>query len=66
MNPKYVKIHKSRGYGNGIYRVLSSLDKDQYILKEETTNLGFKTFAIYKAHCYTDMETMKYGIGGKK
>ncbi len=63
MNPKYVKIHSGRGYGNGIYKVLSA-GSEEYTLKAETNDIGFKTFKIYKAHCFVDKETMFYG--GKK
>jgi hypothetical protein len=61
VKPQYVKINIGRGYGNGIYKVLKS-ENDTYTLKAETNDLGFKTFDIYKAHCFTDGETMKYQI----
>lgn len=58
---QYVKINASRGYGNDIYKVLKD-ENDTYTLKAETNDLGFKTFEIYKAHCFVDIETVKYQI----
>ena len=54
---KIVKINADRGYGNGMWEVLSFFSRpDEYKLKSLDTGVQMN---LYNIHCYEDMETRK-------
>lgn len=59
---RFVKIDPSRGYGEGVWEVLSE-QRDQYQLKAVSDG---KRITIYKAHCYTDQDTIKATVSDRQ
>jgi len=57
-----VKIHKDRGYGDGMFLVVRE-DHREYVLKPIG---GGAQFNLYKAHTYQDLETKRVGFEMRK
>jgi hypothetical protein len=61
---KVVKINKDRGYGNGLWEVLSTSSRpDEYRLKSLDTG---KQMSLYIVHCFEDMETRRKSFSLQK
>lgn len=57
---KFVKIAPDRGYGKGMYEVVAE-NANTYQLRDIKGDSS-TTFPMYKAHCYEDLDTKKYGV----
>jgi hypothetical protein len=49
----YIKINRDRGYGDGLFKVISE-DAQHYVVQAVTESA--QSFEIYKAHTYRDTE----------
>lgn len=58
VTPEAVKIHKSRGYGDGVFSVIGVKGEGSLCELLLEPIFGGAQFYIYKAHTYSDRDTV--------
>ena len=60
---KVVKIHKDRGYGDGMFEVLSSTDHEVKLQELMPGGLvKLPVISLYKVHIFEDIHTRRKGF----